>query len=111
MLVWLQLSACDGRFTLTHRRINRCKYHPPQHVSGSHDGQAVIGEFDIYGVYFPAFAVFAAIAFALQLAMKRLLASSGVYSFVWHPALFDLAIYVILLAVVTAIATTILAIA
>jgi Protein of unknown function (DUF1656) len=25
----------------------------------------MIGEFDIYGVYFPAFAVYAAIAFAL----------------------------------------------
>jgi len=46
-----------------------------------HDEQAVIGEFDIYGVYFPAFVVFAAIAFVLQLVMKRLLASSGVYRF------------------------------
>ena len=27
---------------------------------------AVIGEIDIYGVYFPAFAVFAAIAFVFQ---------------------------------------------
>ena len=71
----------------------------------------MIGEFDIYGVYFPAFVVFAAIAFVLQLGMKRLLASSGVYRFVWHPALFDVAIYVILLAVVTAVAATILAVA
>jgi Protein of unknown function (DUF1656) len=44
------------------------------------------GEFDIYGVYFPAFAVFAAIAFVLQLAIKRLLVASGVYRFFWHPA-------------------------
>ena len=36
-------------------------------------GPAMIGEFDIYGVYFPAFAVFAGIAFVLQLAIKRLL--------------------------------------
>ena len=71
----------------------------------------MIGEFDIYGVYFPAFAVFAAIAFALQLAVKRLLDAYGVYRFVWHRALFDIALYVILLAVVTAAASTILPLA
>jgi hypothetical protein len=71
-------------------------------------GDAVIGEFDIYGVYFPAFAVFAAIAFIIQIALKRLLDVYSVYRFVWHRALFDLAIYVILLGLVTAAAATIL---
>jgi protein AaeX len=61
----------------------------------------VIGEFDIYGVYFPAFAIFAAIAFLLQVVVKRLLGAFGFYRLVWHRALFDLAIYVILLGVVT----------
>ena len=68
----------------------------------------MIGEFDIYGVYFPAFAVFAAIAFGLQIAVKRLLDAFGVYRFIWHRPLFDLAIYVILLGVVTAAAATVL---
>jgi protein AaeX len=68
----------------------------------------VIGEFDIYGVYFPAFAVFAAIAFVLQLAIRRLLEASGLYRFFWHRALFDVAIFVILLAAVTAAAAAIL---
>ena len=68
----------------------------------------MIGEFDIYGVYFPAFAVFAVIAFVLHLTIKRLLNASGLYRFVWHRALLDVAIYVILLAAVTAAATTIL---
>jgi len=72
---------------------------------------AVVGEFDIYGVYLPAFAVFAAIALVLQLAIKRLLDACGLYRFVWHRALFDLALYVILLAVVTAAAATILPLA
>jgi hypothetical protein len=67
---------------------------------------AMAGEFDVYGVYFPAFAVLAAVAFGLQLAVKRLLDSYGLYRFVWHRPLFDLAIYVILLAVVTAAAAT-----
>jgi Protein of unknown function (DUF1656) len=39
----------------------------------------VIGEFDIYGVYFPAFAVFAAIAFLLLIAIKRPLDAIGFY--------------------------------
>jgi protein AaeX len=74
-------------------------------------GHAMIGEFDIYGVYFPALAVFAAIAFVLQLAITRLLDGYRVYRFVWHRALFDLAIYVILLGVVTAAAAAILPLA
>jgi protein AaeX len=68
----------------------------------------VIGEFDIYGVYFPAFAVFAAIAFLLQIAINRPLNASGLYRLVWHRALFDLAIYVILLGVVTVVGVSIL---
>ena len=69
------------------------------------------GEFDIYGVYFPAFAIFAAIAFLLQLAIKRLLNAWGFYRWVWHRALFDLALYVILLGVVTAASASILPLA
>ena len=68
----------------------------------------MIGEFDIYGVYFPAFAVFAGIAFLLQVVIKRLLDASGFYRSVWHRALFDLAIYVILLGVVTAAGANVL---
>jgi hypothetical protein len=71
----------------------------------------VIGEFDIYGVYFPTFAVFAAIAFLLQVVIKRLLDAFGFYRLVWHRALFDLAIYVILVGVVTAAGASILSLA
>jgi hypothetical protein len=62
----------------------------------------VTGEFDIYGVYFPAFIIFAGLAFLLQLGVKRLLDATGFYGYVWHRPLFDLALYVILLGVVTA---------
>jgi hypothetical protein len=68
----------------------------------------VIGEIDIYGVYFPVFVVFAAIAFLLQLVIRRLLDACGFYRFVWHRPLFDLAIFVILLGVVTAGGATML---
>jgi hypothetical protein len=70
------------------------------------------GEFDIYGVYFPAFAVFAAVAFLLQVVViNRFLNAVGFYRWVWHRALFDLAIYVILLGVVTAAGASILPLA
>jgi hypothetical protein len=68
----------------------------------------VIGEFDIYGVYFPTFAVFAAIAFLLQIVIKRPLDAIGFYRLIWHRALFDLAIYVILLGVVTVVGISVL---
>jgi protein AaeX len=71
----------------------------------------LIGEFDIYGVYFPAFAVFAAIALLLQLVINRLLDANGFYRLVWHRALFDLAVYVILLAVITAVGASLLPLA
>ena len=68
----------------------------------------MIGEFDIYGVYVPALAVYAAIALLLQIAIIRLLDARGFYRLVWHRALFDLAIYVIVLGVVTAAGASIL---
>lgn len=72
----------------------------------------MIGEFDIYGVYFPAFAVFAAIALLLQIVViNRVLDALGFYRLVWHRALFDLAIYVILLGVVTAAGVSLLPLA
>ena len=72
----------------------------------------MIGEFDIYGVYFPAFAVFAVIALLLQVVViNRLLDALGFYRLVWHRALFDLAIYVILLGIVTAAGASILPLA
>jgi hypothetical protein len=71
----------------------------------------MIGEFDIYGVYFPAFAVFAATALLLQIVIMRLLDACGFYRLVWHRALFDLTIYVIVLGIVTAAGASILPLA
>jgi len=68
----------------------------------------VIGELDIYGVYVPIFVVVAAVAFLLQILLKRVLDACGLYRFLWYRALFDLAIYVILLGLVTAAAASIL---
>ena len=68
----------------------------------------MIGEFDVYGVYFPLFIVAVVITFILYLVVRRLFDSLGVYRFVWHRPLFDLALYVIMLGVVTAAGASLL---
>ncbi|AZY49351.1 DUF1656 domain-containing protein [Bordetella avium] len=57
----------------------------------------MIGEFNFYGVYFPWLLVLALPALGLSWMLRRLLARAGLYRFVWHPALFDLALTVVLL--------------
>jgi hypothetical protein len=57
----------------------------------------MIGEISIYGIYVPWLLVLAIIALGVSWPVRRLLALAGVYRLVWHPALFDLALYVVLL--------------
>jgi hypothetical protein len=54
-------------------------------------------EIDVYGVYIPSFLVLMAGCYLVMQLLRRVLAWSGVYAFVWHRALFNLALYVILL--------------
>jgi hypothetical protein len=63
----------------------------------------VIGEASIYGVFFSAVLVSGVMALALSYALRRLLAWIGAYRFVWHPALFDTALFVIVWAAVVAL--------
>ncbi|ARP86429.1 DUF1656 domain-containing protein [Bordetella genomosp. 9] len=57
----------------------------------------MIGEISLYGVYLPWLLVLGVITLGLAWFVRRLLALTGVYRLVWHPALFDLALYVVLL--------------
>jgi hypothetical protein len=57
----------------------------------------MIGEVSLYGIYVPWLLVLAILTLAVSWFMRRLLALAGVYRLVWHPALFDLALYVVLL--------------
>jgi hypothetical protein len=57
----------------------------------------MIGELSLYGIYFPWLLVLAILTLGLSWLVRRLLALTGVYRLVWHPALFDLALYVVLL--------------
>lgn len=62
------------------------------------------GEVDIAGVFVPALLVWAVAALALGALARRALTLIGAYRFVWHPALFDLALFVLLWGAVSALA-------
>jgi hypothetical protein len=56
------------------------------------------GEFDFFGVLVPSLMVWGLVAFLVSLPLRRLLAAVGFYRLVWHRALFDLALLVVLWA-------------
>lgn len=57
----------------------------------------MIGEYSLYGIYLPWLLVLTVGALALSWAARKVLAATGFYRLVWHPALFDLALFVIIL--------------
>jgi hypothetical protein len=64
----------------------------------------VIGEIDLYGVFVPPFLLLVIAAWALSAALRLALRVSGAYRLVWHRPLFDLALFVIVLAALTSLA-------
>jgi hypothetical protein len=54
-------------------------------------------EISIFGVFASSLLACALIAFLLELAIKRMLEAAGFYRLVWHPALFNLALFACLL--------------
>ena len=54
------------------------------------------GEFNIGGVLLSSVLVTAMVALAASFMLRRLLGWAGAYRFIWHPALFDTALFVIL---------------
>ncbi len=68
----------------------------------------MIGEISIAGVYVPSLLIWALIAFVINTVLRRLLAATGFYRLVWHRALFDAALYIIVLSGVVAASTAIL---
>jgi Protein of unknown function (DUF1656) len=57
-------------------------------------------DLDIYGVFVPALFAWVLIAYVISLPLRRVLTWSGLYRFVWHRPLFDVALYVVLLGLV-----------
>ena len=61
----------------------------------------MLGEIDLYGVYLPSLLPMLAIAYVVCALLRALLARLGVYRRLWHPFLFNLALYVIVLGFAT----------
>lgn len=55
------------------------------------------GELSAYGVYMPWLMPLAVAALVAHWGVRHLLGVVGFYRWVWHPALFDMALYVLLL--------------
>jgi hypothetical protein len=60
----------------------------------------MFGDFDLFGVFVPRILVMALVAYLLNLLLRRILSRAGLYRLVWHPALFDLALFVLLLGAI-----------
>ena len=57
----------------------------------------MIGEASFYGLYVPWLMLLAGAALLALWGVRRLLAATGLYRWVWHPALYDMALYLLLL--------------
>jgi len=58
----------------------------------------MIKEIDLFGIYLPPMLAYAAAAALIWLVLRQCLAWAGVYRLVWHPALFNTALYVLVLS-------------
>ena len=65
-------------------------------------GQVNVLEINVGGVYLPAPLVWAVAAFVLSNIIERLLSRTRLYGFVWHRALFELAVFVFLWGAISA---------
>ena len=54
-------------------------------------------ELDLFGVLVPSLVLWGVLAFVFAHLISRLIAGAGLYRQIWHPALFDFALYVCLL--------------
>lgn len=69
-----------------------------------YNGVFMIGEINLYGVFFPPLLVWIGCALILSAFVRRGLLALGVYRFIWHRPLFDLCLLVLLTAFVSLIA-------
>ena len=61
------------------------------------------GEFSLHGVFIPTLAGLMLLAFLLQNGVRVLLIRAGAYRHIWHPPLFNLSLYVLVLGVLFAL--------
>lgn len=63
----------------------------------------MIGEFDFYGVFLPELLVWMALTYCIQFVCNKIFARIGLYRYVWHRSVFDLAFYIVLLGLVVVV--------
>lgn len=56
----------------------------------------MIGEINIYGVFFPPLLILIGVALVVSVFVRRLFSAAGLYRYVWHKPLFDFCLLVIL---------------
>ena len=61
----------------------------------------MIGEVSIYGLYVPPLLLLTLAALVVSRLINLVLAKTGFYRVVWHPALFDFSLFVIVLGALT----------
>jgi hypothetical protein len=57
----------------------------------------MIGEVYLFGLYVPTLLLLVLPALAISYVLRRALARAGLYRFIWHPALFDFSLFVLVL--------------
>jgi len=57
----------------------------------------MIAEMNFYGLYFPSLMLFALLALGLTRIIVTVLARWNVYRWIWHPALFDFSLFIVIL--------------
>ena len=55
-------------------------------------------ELDLFGVIVPSLLLWSVLAYVLARIISKVIARVGLYRQIWHPALFDFALYVCLVA-------------
>ena len=67
------------------------------------------GEFSLYGVFIPTLMALMLVAFIVLLGLRLLLMRARVYRHIWHPPLFNFALYILVLGALFALTRAILA--
>ena len=60
-------------------------------------------EIDVFGVYIAPMSLMMVAAWLVTVALRRLASRFGLFRYVWHPALFVFALYMIVLSSITLI--------
>jgi hypothetical protein len=55
-------------------------------------------QLDLFGVLVPSLLLWNVVAYVLARTVSKLIARAGLYRRIWHPALFDFALYVCLVS-------------